>query len=259
MLFARPLRACRRSSAIRVRIQLSLALNPSGLDGLLEAGIKEGLPPPADGSSLTAAITQEEVISALHVLIKYKASGISRCPTELLKYALVLAYEDDEPLPEEVDVACHLTHLLNLVFSSGEVLADMNTVLVSPIFKKGDRSDTADYQPISVSDCFEELYAAVLNARLVTWLEAHDLKAACQSGFRPNVSTEHRLFALQHFVEDSRRKGLPLYMRVSWILLKHMTLCRGHCACCGASCKRLVCLHAFWVRCSLCTKMSPAG
>ena len=129
----------------------------------------------------------------------------------MLKDALLSADEEDEPSPEEVDVAAHLTHLLNLVFESGEVLADWSTVLVSPIFKKGDIGNTANYRPISVSDCFEKLYAAVLNARLVTWLEAHDLRAACQSGFRPQLSTEHQLFTLQHLVEDCRRKGLPLY------------------------------------------------
>ena len=114
-------------------------------------------------------------------------------------------------MPEEADVACHLTHLLDLVFESSEVPVDWNTIQVSPIFKKGDKGDTANHRPISVSECLKKWYATVLNARLVTWLEAHDLRAACQSGFRPHLSTERQLFALWHLVEDCRRKDLPLY------------------------------------------------
>ena len=190
---------------------MSAALNPPISSSPLEPGIMEGSPPPADGSVLAAAITQEEVVAALSVLKNYKACGIGGCPTELLKYALLSSDDPDVPLPEEADVANHLTRLLNLVFEAGEVPADWNAVLVSPVFKKGNKGDTANYRPISVSDCFEKLYATVLNARLVTWLEANDLRAACQSGFRPHLSTEHQLFALRHLVEDSRRKHLPLY------------------------------------------------
>ena len=43
---------------------MSSALTPHGPDGLLEAGRLEGSPPPVGGSSLAAAITHDEVISA---------------------------------------------------------------------------------------------------------------------------------------------------------------------------------------------------
>ena len=50
-------------------------------------------------------------------------------------------------------------------------------MLVSPVFKRGDRSDTANYRPISVGDSLEKLYATVLNARLVGWLKSNGLRA----------------------------------------------------------------------------------
>ena len=58
--------------------------------------------------------------------------------------------------------------MLNIVYEAG-VPSNWNTVLV-PVFKKGDKGDTANCRPIKVSDCFEKLYASVLNARLVAWL-----------------------------------------------------------------------------------------
>ena len=190
---------------------MSSALNPPDPDSPLEPDIMEGSPPAADGSTLATAITREEVIRALHALKNYKACGIGGCPSELFKYALLPSDDPDLPLPDELDVASHLASLLNIVYEAGEVPADWNTVLVSPIFKKGDKGDTANYRPIAVSDCFEKLYATVLNARLVEWLESNDLRAPCQSGYRPHLGTEHQLFALRHLVEDCRRKRLPLY------------------------------------------------
>ena len=190
---------------------MSSALNPPAPDSPLEPGIMEGSPPPADGSELSAAITQDEVVVALLALKNHKACGVGGCPTELLKYALLCSSDPDEPLPEEADVACHLTRLLNIDFEADEVPVDWNSVLVSPVFKRGNKGDTANYRPISVSDCFEKLYATVLNTRLVKWLEANGLRAACQSGFRPHLGTEHQLFALRHLIEECRRKHLPLY------------------------------------------------
>ena len=167
---------------------MSLALNPPAPAFPLEPGILEGSPPPADGSSLAAAICEGEVVTALLALKTCKACGIGGCPTELLKYALLPDDDPDAPLPAEADLAAHLARLLNIVFEAGEVPADWNTVLVSTIFKKGEKSESANYRPISVSNCFEKLYATGLITRLVDWLEAHDLRAACQSGFCPRLA-----------------------------------------------------------------------
>ena len=186
------------------------ALNPPGSGAPLEPGIMEGSPPAADGSCLNLPITREEVLSALNALKNGKSSGVDGCPSELLRYAILS--ESDEPVPAEADVASHLVRLLNVVFGAGEVPVDWNAVLVSPIFKKGDKSDQSNYRPISVSIALEKLYATVLNARLVQWLEANDLRAPIQSGYRPHLGTEHQLFALRHLVEESRRKKSPLFV-----------------------------------------------
>ena len=63
-------------------------------------------------------------------------------------------------------------------------------MLVSPVFKKGDRLDLANYRPISVSDALAKLDAVVLN-RLLPWLESHNLRAPTQAGFRPQLGTSH--------------------------------------------------------------------
>ena len=185
------------------------ALNPE-VPEHLEPGIMEGSPPPADGTALTLPITAAEVRQAFAKLKNYKSSGCAGCPTELFKYA-ILEEDADSPLPPEADMASNLAELLNAVFCQGIVPESWNAVLVIPVFKRGDRLDTRNYRPISVGEVYAKLYATILNARLVDWLESNNLRAPCQAGFRPHLSTEHQIFALQHLIDECRRKKLPLF------------------------------------------------
>ena len=54
-------------------------------------------------------------MSALNALRNYKSTGASGCQTELFKYALLPDDDPKCPLPQEADIARHLTRLLNIV------------------------------------------------------------------------------------------------------------------------------------------------
>ena len=183
------------------------ALNPDPAPAS-GVGIMAGSPAPADGTALLAPITCGEVSAALGKLQNHKSAGLSGGPTELFRYAMAGVTTEDLAC----DVPALLAEILNGAFDRGEVPQSWNTVLVSPIFKRGDRTDTANYRPISVGDTYSKLYATVLNARLMAWLEEHGLRAPGQSGFRPHLGTSHQIFALQHFVQDSKRLRRPLYV-----------------------------------------------
>lgn len=174
---------------------MRLALNPPARDAPLEPGIMEGSPPPANGTVLSLPAERSEVVAALSSLRNYKAAGSGGCPTELFKYALL---PDDDlafPLTPAADVAQHLADSLNACFMGGEVPAIWNVVLVSPVFKRGDRANTSNYRPISVGGYFSKLYAIVLDRRLVAWLEVKGLRAVCQTSH-----AEHAIFALRHLI-----------------------------------------------------------
>ena len=87
------------------------------------------------------------------------------------------------------------------MFQSGTVPACVNEELVTPVFMKGDPFDTANYRPIAVTDPLMRLYAIILNTRLQSYTEQQHLRADTQTGFRPHLSTEHQLFALQTFID----------------------------------------------------------
>ena len=87
----------------------------------------------------------------------------------------------------------------------------LHSIIFTPVFKKGDESDTSNYRPIAVGEPLCRLYAAILNSRIVNWAETNGLRAPCQAGFRPRLSTEHQLFALRHFIDRSKSQKQPLF------------------------------------------------
>jgi len=89
-------------------------------------------------------------------------------------------------LQKHLLVPC-LQLLFNTAFNTGSVPQSWKTSLVTPIFKKGDTTDTADYRPIAVGEPFSRLYASIFlqdvidkHRRLKTplYLCFEDLKSA---------------------------------------------------------------------------------
>ncbi len=100
---------------------------------------------------------------------------------------------------------------LNCAFSEGRIPTAVSGSLVTPVFKRGDPGDPANYRPIAVTDAIMRLYANILNTRIVNFTEACGLRAGSQAGFRPKLSTVHQLFSLQHFIDKQHSSKEPLY------------------------------------------------
>jgi hypothetical protein len=106
-----------------------------------------------------------------------------------------------------------LTDILNAFLRTGHIPDSCNSLLVSPILKDSRLSalDIFNYRPIAVQEPVVRLYASVLNARLVSYLEEAQLTRQEQCGFRLGFSTLHALFTLNHFVELAT-ESQPLYV-----------------------------------------------
>jgi hypothetical protein len=98
-----------------------------------------------------------------------------------------------------------LSHVIADIFTMAlrqrTIPAESNVCLVTPVYKKGDAYDTGNYRPIAVGESLMRLYANVLNSRLVSYLETYRLRVDCQTGFRPEKSTTHQLFIIQHLID----------------------------------------------------------
>ena len=189
--------------------------------------------PPAPATSLDHPLTQAEIEVALQKLHNGRSGALLGYTSELLRYAKLTA-TDEDPAPEHLLVPC-LQLLFNTAFSTGSVPQSWKTSLVTPIFKKGDATDTANYRPIAVGEPLSRLYASILVQRLVHFTQQHDLRSPTQAGYRPEHSTIHQAFVLQHVIDKHRCLKTPLYLcfvdlksaydRVQWPLLWDLLLC----------------------------------
>ena len=164
--------------------------------------------------ALDQPITSAEVESALPLLNNNRSGAGQGWPAELLRYAYrEVQDEDGKTLKFLVlaRLARPLAAMLDAAFQRGVLPDDVKSSLVTPVFKKGDKRDPANYRPIAVGEPLCRLYAAILNRRIVSWAEEAGLRAPCQAGFRPRMSTEHQLFALRHFIDRSRFQKQPLF------------------------------------------------
>ena len=71
--------------------------------------------------------------------------------------------------------------------------------MISPIYKKGDRSNPQNYRPITILSCLGKLFTYVFNARLNDYLE--DCISENQAGFRKTYSTLDHIFSMYALIE----------------------------------------------------------
>ena len=67
---------------------------------------------------------------------------------------------------------------------------------VIPIFKKGDSKSLNNYRPISILSTINKIFEKVLYARLIAYIEKHNIFYKYQFGFRKQHSTEHALIEI---------------------------------------------------------------
>lgn len=125
-------------------------------------------------------IQEEGVHKLLRNLNPHKASGPDAIPTRFLK-----------------EFASELAPALTLIFeaslSQASVPPDWNQALVTPIFKKGDRSNPANYRPISLTSVCCKVMEHIIHSQIMRHLDRHSILSDAQHGFRKKRSCETQL------------------------------------------------------------------
>ena len=101
-----------------------------------------------------------------------EADGLDGIPTCLLKLSFTL-------------IAAFLTHIFNLVISTGNFPKDWKSARVTPIFKADSKVDPAHYRPISVLSVIAKLFEKAIFNKVYTYLNDNKLLSKFQSGLRP--------------------------------------------------------------------------
>jgi len=95
-------------------------------------------------SIFRAPVTKSELFSLIHKLNKSKAPGNDNIGPELVQTVASVVIDP-------------FLHICNLSFLNGIVSEKLKIAKVIPVFKKGDRSISSNYRPISLLSIFEKL------------------------------------------------------------------------------------------------------
>ena len=182
-----------RDKVIRLRGRL-------GREGLVESS-----PPtsPKSAKSRTGGgkpsltfhtVSTNEVLKAISKLKNSKAAGTDGIPVSVLKDgAAVLA------LP--------LTWIINSSISSGKFPTAWKSAIVTPILKKGDPSNTANYRPVSNLCSASKVLEEIIRKQLYGYFERNNFLPKSQHGFRANRSTSTALASLHSQLISAKSEG----------------------------------------------------
>ena len=135
-------------------------------------------------NNLDKPFSEKEVIQSIKMLKNKKAAGLDRIRNEMLKSGAHY-------------LTTSLTKLFNFILSKGTYPDSRSTGLITPIFKSGNKSDPSNYRGICVTSCLGKLFSVILNNRLLTYLQDHNLIHPSQIGFLKGFRTSDHIFSLR--------------------------------------------------------------
>ena len=100
-----------------------------------------------------------------------------------------------------------LQHIFQRSLEEGCVPEDWLHANVTPIYKKGCRSDPANYRPISLTSVCCKLLEHVIVSGLMSHLDQHKVLHPHQHGFRKGLSCETQLIEFSHELLQSMHAG----------------------------------------------------
>ena len=126
--------------------------------------------------SLAQTPSIDIVLNILKKIDDKKATGLDKIPSKLLKTAACI-------------IAPSLTAIFSKSILTGIYPSEWKTAKVTPVFKKGIKSDPNNYRPISVIPIVSKVFEKIVYNQLYHYLNESKLLFSCQSEFRSLHST----------------------------------------------------------------------
>ena len=114
-------------------------------------------------------------------------SSVSRTPDEVPAYFLKKVSST---------LAKPLSILYNLILSEGKVPDIWKQAIVTPIFKKGLKSNPCDYRPISLTSVICRILEIILHSHIYSHLISNNILSSVQHGFLPKRSSQSQQLVL---------------------------------------------------------------
>ena len=126
-----------------------------------------------------------------------KTPGQGNINSELYKYA-----------PEEFKL--RLLQFLNNMYRVNRIPNEWINVIITPIFKKGDKTEPPNYRGISILDTCYKIYSKILNMKLQNYSEV--FMTETQNGFRKRRSCTNTTFCLKLLIEKRSEFNLETHL-----------------------------------------------
>ncbi len=105
-----------------------------------------------------------------------------------------------------------LQKLYNMVLESGIYPSDWKTGIIVNLFKSGKCTDPSNYRGISLTSVLGKLLSAIINKRVVKFLDENKLLSDFQAGFRSDYRTTDHMFVLHKTIKFYQNRGKKLYV-----------------------------------------------
>ncbi len=125
---------------------------------------------------------------------KNKATGLDDVPAKFI-------------VDGSAEIACPLTHIINLSIYHSKVPKDLKSAKVVPLYKKNSKTDVGNYRPVSILPVVSKILERVIYTQLEGYLSQNDLLYQFQSGFRTGFSTDSCLVHLTDYIRLEMDKG----------------------------------------------------
>ena len=125
------------------------------------------------------------VFKLLNQLNQCKANGPDNIPAVFLKSC-------------SNELAKMLSFIIQQSLAKQTIPEDRRKALVTPAFKKGDRSNPENYRPISLTSICCKIAEHIIVSQTMTHLDQHRILVDCQHGFRKKRSCETQLLVTAH-------------------------------------------------------------
>lgn len=135
-----------------------------------------------------------ELIQALKKLGNGKAAGPDLIPNEILK--------NSSPT-----FKITLLQMFNKIWETEITPLEWSGSETVMLFKKGDKSDPANYRPISLLNTSLKLFTTLIQNRLLKWADENDIIPDCQMGFRKGRGCMDHIFNLQALLQIGTRRN----------------------------------------------------
>jgi hypothetical protein len=139
-------------------------------------------------------VSEFEISSVISSLNCSKSVGPNSIPIYLLKIL-------------NNNISLCLSKIINDSFLHGIFPDKLKIAKVTPIFKKGSRTDKSNYRPISVLSIFSKIFEKLVYKRVYNYLEYRNILNEFQFGFRANRSTSHALLSTIENLKEFLDKG----------------------------------------------------